>query len=133
MRLITQKEIILTAKAATGIGAPVDVSDCDIIMLDMRSATSANLTAKVVGSIADVLPDFTTSATAANPWDFIQITPVAGGSSIAGGTGLVLSGTDGGGIYIVNVTGMKWLNINITARSAGSLSAFIKGFSNGGY
>lgn len=132
MRLITQKQIILAAKAVTGIGTVLDVSDCDVLVLDLRSASSANLTAKLQASIADVVPDFTVPATPANPWDYVQMTPIAGGSALAGATGFVLTGTDGGGLYLVNCAGLKWLTLNITARSAGSLSAFLKGFSTGG-
>lgn len=132
MRLITLQQPILSAKATTGIGNPIDVSECDVVMLDLRSAGNANLTAKVVGSIADVLPDFTAAASPTNPWDTVQITPVNGGAALAGGTGLVLTGTDGGGLYLVNCAGLKWLNLNVTARVAGTLSGIAKGFSTGG-
>lgn len=132
MRLITQQQPILQAKAGTGIGQVLDVSECDVIMLDLHSAGSANLTTKVQGSIADALPDFTSAANPTNPWDYVQMTPIVGGSALAGATGLALSGTDGGGIYLINCAGLKWLTLNVTARVAGSITGFAKGFSTGG-
>lgn len=93
------------------------------LFLNVNTSGSANLTMKVQGSRQDAKPDFNASQSATNHWDYVQIKDTEDGSSIDGDTGLVLAGTDDNRNFTVNVDGMAWVTVVITAWSAGLLRA----------
>lgn len=129
-RNFTGAQKILDAKAATGIGNVINVEDFRHLVLAIDTASSANMTIKLQGSIQDTQPTFTSAQSATNQWDYIQVKDLEDGSTIDGDTGLVLAGTDDHRIFEINVNGLKWITLNITARSAGSATAIVKGFNN---
>lgn len=131
MRLITQQFPILSAKAATGSGNVIDVSDYDHVVIAVHTADSANLTMKVQGSIADTAPTWANAQSVSNPWDYVQIKDLEDGSSVDGDVGFAPAGTDDHRLFEINVNGLKWLNLIVTARSAGSVTVIGKGFSSG--
>ena len=131
MRTFTPALPIMSAKAATGSGTVLDVSDYDIITLAFDTATSANLTCKVQGSLATDAPTWGSAQSPSNQWDYLQMKDLENGSSIDGDTGFAVTGTDDNRIFEVNVSAMKWLNLIITARSAGSLTVIGRGYSIG--
>lgn len=133
MRIFTPARTLLDAKAATGSGVSLDVSDYDHVIIQVSTASSANLTMKVQGSIAEVEPAWGSAQSVANPWDYIQIKDLEDGSSIDGDVGFAPAGTDDFRIFEVNVNALKWLNLIVTARSAGSVTAIARGFSSGGH
>lgn len=124
---------MLTAKAATGSGVSLDVGDYDTILLQVGTADSANLTMKVQGSIAEVEPTWGSAQSVANPWDYIQLRDMEDASAIDGDTGFAPAGTDDFRLFMVNVSALKWLNLIVTARAAGSVTAIARGFSSGGH
>lgn len=132
MRLFTPARTLLDAKAATGSGTSLNVSDYDHIVIQVSTASSANLTMKVQGSIADTEPTWGSAQSVANPWDYIQIKDLEDGSAVDGDTGFAPAGTDDFRIFEVNVNALKWLNLIVTARSAGSITVIARGFSAGG-
>jgi hypothetical protein len=118
---------ILNAAASTGVGTTVDVSDYDFIVLEVATASSADLTAKIQGSISNARPTFGNAASASNAWDHVGFYNLQTGLFTAGDTGIVYAGTDAVELIKVNTDFLKWLNINVTARSAGSITAKIIG------
>lgn len=121
---------IMDAKAATGIGNIIYVGDFRHIILSFNTASSANLTAKVQGSIAEDAPTFTSAQSATNSWDYVQIKDLEDGTSIDGDTGFAPAGTDDHRMFEVNTNGMRWITVNITARSAGSLTVKLRAYEN---
>lgn len=120
-----------SAKATTGIGITMNVDDYQHVILQFSSALNANATIKAVGSISDDSPDFTAAQTAANHFDFVDMIETGtGGTSIAGATGLILTGTDRIINLVLNVEAVKHLNMKITARSAGSITIKARGYNN---
>jgi len=120
-----------SAKATTGTGITMNVKDYTHVILQFGSASSANLTAKAVGSISDDAPDFTAAATVANHYDFMDLIEIGtGGTSLAGTTGVVLTGTDRIINLELNTNAFEYLNINIPARSAGTLTVKGRGYNN---
>lgn len=128
MRRVTPALPMLTAKAATGSGISLLVEDFIHMILAMNTASSANLTVKVQGSISDTEPAWGSAQSPSNSWDYVQIKDLEDGSAIDGDTGFAPAGTDDNRLFEVNVNGLKWLNLIVTARSAGSVTAIAKGF-----
>lgn len=124
-------ETILDAKAATGIGTTLDVSQFKFIVLEVATASNAALTAKIQGSVSDARPTFSSAASVSNAWSYVAFYNYNSGSFVAGDTGIVYSGTDSVELITVNVDFLKWLNVNVTARSAGSITIKAIGVNNG--
>ena len=120
--MITNEITLLNAKAATGIGGQMDVSDYDNVVLSVGTASSANLTVKFAGATSATTPDVTAAQTVANMYDFIDVTDMQSQASIDGDTGLAPIGTDDFRLFRVDVRGLKWLIPVVTARSAGSVT-----------
>lgn len=114
---------LLNAKAATGKGVALDVSNYKTVLLQLSSTGSADATIKLAASMSREMPDFTIAPSASNPYSYVQCVNLDTGSSLNGSTGIVLSGTDATGpIYEVNTNLIKWLCPIVTAYSAGALT-----------
>jgi len=121
-RAPTAQFTILDAKAATGIGSTLNVEDYKHIILAIGTATSANLTVKIQGSISDEAPTFSSAQSVANHWDYVQCKDLEDQASIDGDTGFSVTGTDDFRLIEVNTNGLKWINAVVTVRSAGSVT-----------
>ena len=64
---------ILSAAAADGEGAPVLVEDFGDIVIDIATASSANGTIKIYGSISQDPPDFAAAQSVSNMYDTLQV------------------------------------------------------------
>jgi hypothetical protein len=122
MRQFSDLITILDAKDATGTGLTADVASWQHLVLQVGSASSANLTIKVQGSMGNDAPTFSSAQSVSNHWDYIQCVDLEDGSLLDGDTGLAFSGTDDFRHIEVNVNGLKFLNVTVTARSAGSVT-----------
>ncbi len=117
---------IMTAKATTGIGTPQLVNDYKNIQISLTSQTSANFTAKIQGSFAapESCPTFSSAASATNPWFYVNSWDLSDiTTNVPGATGYAATGTDIVKGILVNTDALVWLNVEITARSAGSINA----------
>lgn len=125
------RQTIMTAKAATGIGTSINVRDFQNIMLQVATASTATLTIKVQGSLKDTEPDFSSSATASNPWAYVAVFDYIDPSTvIAGGTGISTVATDYVKNLLVNVDGLCWINVSVTAYTQGSVTVESISFNN---
>lgn len=113
---------MLDAAAATGSGLAMDVAAFRNLVLEITTANSANFTLKVQGTLATTKPDFTASSTPANPWTYLQIINLIDQSVVNGATGVTAAGTDVSAQYEVNVNGQRWVNVIVTAYSAGNIT-----------
>jgi hypothetical protein len=132
-RIKKTPSVIFSTKSTTGIGNIIEVSDYRHLVIVLSSQGTANGTVKLAGSYEQSLSDvsFSSSASATNLWDFVAMYNLQNPSSIIpGDTGVVYSGTDAVEHLLVNVDGIKYLTLNITAISAGSFNAKIVGFTN---
>lgn len=121
---------ILTAKAATGIGTVINVADFKNIVLQIGTASSANLTIKIQGSISVTKPTFSSASTVANHWSYISCYDLDTASLVQGSTGFTVAGTDAFATYGVNVDGLEWLSVSVTAYAAGSVTVNAALFNN---
>jgi len=116
----------MSAKATTGVGTPQLVNDFKNIQLSLTSQTSANFTAKIQGSFAapESAPNFAAAASATNPWFFVNSWDLSDiTTNVTGATGYAATGTDIVKGILVNTDALVWLNVSITAISAGSVNA----------
>lgn len=115
---------ILSAAGATGAGATIRVDDYRNIMLSFATdgGSDAALTVKVQGSIQTDAPNFGAAQSATNHWDYIEIIDVEDGSLIDGDTGVSVATADDYRLFEVNTNGLKWLTVNVTARTQGEVT-----------
>ena len=121
----------LDAQAATGKGNGVYVGDFRHVVIHLVTASSANLTVKVMGSASSSEPTWTSAASSTNHHTLMESYDSSDSSSaVTGATGHVWAGTDAARTIFVNSDGLKWLNLDVSARSAGNVTAYIVGFNN---
>lgn len=120
---------MLSAVAANGASTPQTFASFRDVELQIAMVGFTG-TIKVAGSNADAAPDFSSGATAANPWDYIKCINQIDGSSVNGGTGLTGAATTSITNLETNTNGMKWVGVVISGYSAGSITVKGKGFSN---
>lgn len=113
---------IFTAKAAASTGTTINVASYRHITLAVSTTSSANMTFKIQGSISDTAPNFSTSSSGTNHWDYVELKELSSGESILGSVGVPLTGTDVVKLYEVNTNGLKWLTSTITSYTAGALT-----------
>lgn len=118
-----------TATAPT-TGAVLDVKDFQNIVLQIGTASSANLTVKIQGSVSDIAPTFSSPATVNNHWAYLACYELDSSVLVPGSTGFVTSGTDSFVNYLVNVSGINFITATVTARSAGSVTVKAKTYDN---
>jgi len=129
MRHFSEPFVILSAKATTGTGVSMEVSDWQNILITLSSQTSANFTVKFQGSQSLTSPDFSAAQSATNEWDYIQVKDYQNGASIDGDTGVAFAGTDDVRMFEFNTNGLRWVTATVTARSAGSVNVKMVGYS----
>ena len=130
MRHAKDEILIFTAKAATGTGLAMLVSDFQHIMLTLSSASSANFTIKFQGSQSETVPDFSAAQSNTNRWDYIQVKDLQNAAAIDGDTGVAFAGTDDVRMFEMNTNGLNWACATITAYAAGAVSLRLKSMSN---
>lgn len=117
-------QIGFSAKAATGFGKAIKVSDFNVAVYDFGTASNANATVKVQAANGESAPDFTAAVSATNRWYYVDIAILNNAGAITDGdTGIVWSGTDYNAGVEVNCNGVDYLCLHETANSAGSVTA----------
>lgn len=135
MQKLTKQQTILLSQAATGTGATIAVQDWDEIILEVATASSANLTLLVQGSTSETAPIFGSAKTSTNVWDYLAYEDCDATSSnaptvTAGATGFVFSGTDDVRQVRVKMKGLRWLSATVSIRSAGNVTIKAHGIQN---
>lgn len=120
---------ILNAAVATGFAkaTPEMVENYDHVALVLAGSGTAGGTIKVQASLQQDKPDFSAAASPTNLWEYIQVKDLITNSAIDGATGVVFS-ADGVKHLEVNTFGIRWINLEVSAWSAGILNGWVKGF-----
>lgn len=121
---------IMAAKAATGAGNAIFCRDFRHAVVTVNTASSANLTLKFVGSIAEVAPNFAAAQSVANPFDYVQAKDLEDASTVDGDTGFAPAGTDDQRMFEINVNGLEYLSAVITAYTAGNATVTVRLFND---
>lgn len=131
-RLHPEETTILDAASSTGAGTVMNVEDFRHIIVSVATdgGGDANFTLQFQASIADNKPDFDSSQSVTNMWDYVQVKDLQNGSSINGDTGLSKSGADDYRLFEVNTNGLTWFTANLTERSQGEVTVKSKRYTN---
>lgn len=121
--------MILNAVAANGASAAINMVAFRHIEMQLAT-TGFTGTLKFAGSNADTAPDFSSAASASNPWTFVQAVDQIDGSTVAGGTGEAYTTDTSVKNLELNVNGMKWIGLIISGYSVGSITAKGKGYND---
>lgn len=119
---------LFEAQADDGNSVTENVANYRHLMLAIDTDDSAELTVKIKGSIQDTPPDFSAAQSADNQWEYLQLKDLNAGTSLAGGTGLVASGTDLHKMYEVNTNGIKYIAAEVSGHLVGSVSVGLRAF-----
>ena len=120
---------ILDAVVAVGAGNAINVGDLRNLVLALNTTGLTNATIKIQGSIQIDEPVWTDAQSADNIWDYIQVRDLEDASAIDGDVGFVLAGTDDNRLVAINTDHLVWVNVRVTARSAGAITAALAGAS----
>ena len=115
---------------ATWTATAYYIADFMHIMLTLSSASSANFTIKVQGSMSDKAPDFSASQSNTNRRDYVQVKNYQSWSNVDWDIWIGFAWTDTVEQYELNVNGLKWICATITTRAAGSISLRMNAYSN---
>jgi len=127
----TQEEIaIFSAKATTGTGINPLVENFRHVQMTLASAGNANFTIKFQISNSKDAPDFSAARSATNRWEYVSVKDLQSTTGIDGDTGVAFTGTDDVRMFEINTNGQRWVCATITALSAGTVSLYMKPFSN---
>lgn len=101
-------------------------------ILQVGTSGTATMTLKCAGSLGRTgsaataprlgLPNFGATVSPANPYSFIQIIPLDTQTALAGGTGIVVAGTDVVNNYEVNINALEWLSMFPVTWTQGALT-----------
>lgn len=127
-RQYTDQAILLNAAAANGASTPQNFASFRDIELQLAQVGFSG-TIKFVGSNADAAPDFSSAASASNPWDYVQVVDQQDGSSVAGGTGVTSVTVTSVRNLEANANAFKWFGAIISGYTAGSITLKAKGVS----
>ena len=117
------------------VGRNILVENFRHCILSLDGNSNANMTIKVVGSIgksptSDDCPDFSAAQAYNNSWDYVEIIDLEDGAAIDGDTGVAQAGTNDHRHFEININGLKWINVIITAWSAGNSTIKCKLFND---
>lgn len=86
------------------------------------------MTIKVQGSIHEGV-DLNAAKSATNRWDYVEVYDLEDGAAIDGDTGLTASANDHR-LLEVNINGLAWISVAVTAWTSGRLGATIRSYNN---
>jgi len=120
---------IFDAAAANGASVPVLVADLDDIVASLNTTGTFTGTIKFVGSNQLEAPDFDTSRSESNQWEYLRAVDLEDGAAIEGDTGIALAADDNREIEI-NVNSVRWVGAIISGYTQGQMYLDVSGQSN---
>lgn len=111
----------------------LNVEDFRNIVIQVSTSGTATTTLKVFGSLGKPeasslvgprydYPNMGATISPANPYSFLQLINLDSGTAIAGGTGVVVAGTDISNQYEVNINAQKYLTVLPISWSQGAIT-----------
>lgn len=125
----TKKYLVLDAKAVAGVGNNIEVDDFMHMILQVWFA-AATLTIKAQGSISEDCPDFSAARSLTNQWEYIELVDYESSSNIDGSTGIAVTSNSSCRLLELNVNGLKWINIEVSSVTGGTVSIIARLFNN---
>lgn len=124
------------------VAAPkiISCNDFTNIELSFQTSGTATTTVKAVGSMGMTkenasaqhgdTPNFGATVARTNPWMYVEMIDTIDNSTVAGGTGIVVAGTDFNKIYEVNVNALKYFTLIPISWTQGALTVKAVVYSN---
>ena len=130
MKRIFNSKVLLNAVAAVTLSPSDLIEDYRHAVLDII-LTGFTGTIKVKVSNQAAAPNFAGAVTPTNLWSYMDLVGRDdGGSTITGTTGIVTTTVTAVRSYAVNSDAVRWIAVDVEARSAGSVSALLSGATN---
>ena len=133
-RIVTTNQVLLNAKAATGVSTtPLNVADFTSIIVAVTAPLNSTLTFKFQGSIGKSVtdssaPDFSATQSATNQWDYVSAYDYNDPTTlISGDTGVSIDNLAEAAntrLYTINVSLLRWFSMSVTAYTDGSLTSW---------
>lgn len=121
---------VLDEAAATGAGKSIYVGDFRHVVFGLFTSGSANATIQFAGSVAKDAPDFDSSQSPTNQWDYIEVVDLEDRTAIDGDTGVTMSGTDDNRQFEANVNALNWVTAEVSSYSAGKITVTADAYDN---
>lgn len=120
---------VMDAKDDTGFGTAVNVTQLSKVVLELLGDNSVTATVKVFVSYQDTEPTWTDPVTASNRYEALATEDLEAQDGVDEGDTGITVGADGLTHHSLKLNGgVRWVNVQISAISAGDVSAFITGF-----
>lgn len=120
---------LLDHATAEGFSKAYPISDYKNIFLTLATGGNAEASIKVLGSFSKEEPnlddaDFDID----NPVSYISIRDLEDGTNIDGTTWITLEGTDVVNSYLVNTPWIRWIIVQVSSYTAGTIDVLLNGF-----
>lgn len=109
-------------------GKVIYIGDYKHNVLHLTFSSTPTMTVKVQGGIPDSAPNFNVAQSITNKWDYVEVIDLQDGAAIDGDTGIACTGTADNRILEINVNGLTWATVSVTAFTAGKLGISIKSY-----
>lgn len=123
MRASQSNLVILDKATTTGAGNAQLATDFRHILLSVVGSNTASFTIKFAGSLQDQEPDFNSSPSYTNQWDYVQVKDLINQNTTDGSAGITF-GANGVKNLEVNTNGLRWFTAIVTSRTSGEASVF---------
>lgn len=126
----TVEYIMLDSATATATGLAILCEDYRHAIFSLSSSDTATVKFQgAISSVGNAAPDFSSSRSATNVWDFIEVIDLESGSAIDGDTGIATTGADYR-LLEANINGLKYLSVDMTPYTSGAVTVKCKLFND---
>jgi len=122
---------VLDAQAATGVGNSINIAEFKNVAVSIvvsGQGAGDSLTVKCKTSDAESVPDFSAAQTAANDWEYSEMTrkkDTGGDETIIGSDGDSFANENETRHYEINTDTNSWLTFDVTAYTDGDASGAV--------
>jgi hypothetical protein len=129
IRRLSSPIVLLNAVSAATLSAKTRVEDFRHLHLYVQLA-GATTTMKVKASDVETV-DFSAPSTISNPWYYVDLKGLGdGATTVEGDTGIAVTTTTSAKAYAINVDFAKWIAVDASVLSAGTVSVMLTAATN---
>ena len=125
-----QASTLLNAVAANGVSTAKDISDYKHVMVEVAGNAAADLLLRFQISISETAPNFGAAQSMTNRWDYVHVWDYQNAVGITGDTGLPFAAAADNRNFLINIDGIKWFSVEVSAYVAGAVTVVCRAFNN---
>lgn len=125
-RTVEVTHTLLSATSSAGWSSAFPVDGYKNISILASAFSSPTMTIKFAISNSDSAPTFSSSQSATNHWDYVEITDLEDGTLIDGDDGWVLTGTNDFRNFKLNTEMATWFAVQISTSTVGTTTIKVK-------